>query len=358
MLTDAAVQVIANPVMDTSSRRILCLALGTSLCLLFSQVIDWPLSFLAPAVTIMLLGTHYPAPSFKEGLNIFLSLMGAMLVGHLLLPFLDHAPEAGLLLLALVLFGSFYYTEMGGSSLFGFFLPIGFSFFLSVGSVSIDLYISFTETVAISTAVGIAFVWIAHALLPAPPPESSTDDHHPSSPKPSQREAIRGALCALVVVFPVAFLFLCISSSANYIPVMVYVVTLGQQSSAVKSYHVGLKLVESTFWGGVGAIIAWIILSACPNLAMYTLLIALAALLYGPRIFKGEGLNSDGDMWSFAFWTMFIILAPTVGSAAWETSAAERFWTRQLQFMGVALYGTFAVAGFNAIWPGKQERSS
>jgi len=347
-----------NPVMDTASRRILCLALGTSLCLLFSQVIDWPLSFLAPAVTIMLLGTDYPAPSFKEGLNIFLSLMGAILVGHLLLPFLDNAPEAGLPLLALVLFGSFYYTAMGGSSLFGFFLPIGFGFFLSVGSVSIDLYISFTETVAISTAAGIAFVWIAHALLPAPPPDSSIEGHHPSSSKPSQREAIRSALRALVVVFPVAFLFLCISTSANYIPVMVYVVTLAQQSSAVTSYHIGFSLVKSTFWGGVGAIIAWTILSACPNLAMYILLIALAGLLYGPGIFKGEGLNSDGDMWSFAFWTMFIILAPTVGSAAWETSAAERFWARQLQFMGVAFYGTFAVAVFNVIWPGKQVHSA
>lgn len=357
MPTDATAQLMATQRMDTASRRILRLALGASLCMLFSQVGNWPLSFLAPAVTILLLGTPYPAPSFKGGLNIYLSLVGAVLVGHLLLPFLDNAPEAGLLLLALALFGSFYYTAMGGSSYFGVFLPIGFGFLLSIGSVSIDIYIGLTETVAVSTAVAFAFVWIAHALLPDPPPESSADDHHPSAPKPSQREAIRSALRAFVVVFPVAFLFLCISTSANYIPVMINVVTLGQQSSAVKSHHVGLKLVESTFWGGVGAILAWIILGACPNLAMYTLLTALAGLLYGPGIFKGEGLNAKGGMWSFAFMTMIIILAPALGSEAFGASAAERFWTRQLQFIGVALYGTFAVAAFNALWPGKQERS-
>ena len=357
MHTDATAQSIAPPGMDTASRRILRLALGASLCMLFSQVADWPLAFLAPAVTIILLGTPYPAPSFKGGLKIYLSLVGAVLFGHLLLPFLDYAPGAGLLLLALGLFGSFYYTAMGGSSLFGVFLPIGFGFLLSIGSVSIDIYTGLTQTVAFSIAVAIAFVWIAHALLPDPPPESSADDHHPSAAKLSQREATRSALRAFVVVFPVAFLFLCVSTSANYIPVMINVVTLGQQSSAIKSHHVGLKLVESTFWGGVGAILAWIILSACPNLAMYTLLIALAGLLYGPGIFKGEGLNAKGGMWSFAFMTMIIILAPALGSDASGASAAERFWTRQLQFMGVALYGTFAVAAFNALWPAKQERS-
>jgi len=357
MPTDATAQLIANPGMDIASRRILRLVLGVALSMLFSQVINWPLSFVAPVFTIMLLSLPYPAPSLKGGLNFLLTLIGALLAGHLLLPFLDHAPMAGLLLLALALFGSFYYTAMGGSGLTGTFLILGMTFLVSVGSLSIDGYIALTKGLAIGASVGIAFVWVAHALLPDPPPESSPANHHPSSPKPNQLEAIRSALRAFVVVFPVAFLCLCISTSGSYIVVMIKVATLGQQASADKSRGAGRQMIESTVWGGVGAIIAWIILSACPNLAMYTLLIALAGLLYGPEIFKGEGMHPKGGMWSYAFITMIIVLAPAVGSSASGTSAVGRFWARQLQFLGVALYGTFIVAAFNALWPGKQERS-
>ena len=98
MPTDATAQLIANPGMDTASRRILRLALGVSLCMLFSQVVNWQLSFVAPVFTIILLSLPYPAPSLKSGLNFVLTLVVALFSSKYFLPFLDHAPMAGLLL--------------------------------------------------------------------------------------------------------------------------------------------------------------------------------------------------------------------------------------------------------------------
>ncbi len=141
MLTDATAQLIAKPGLDTASRRILRLALGMALSMLFSQAVNWPLAFLAPVFTLILLGLPYPAPSFTGGLNFVLTLLVALCASHLFLPFLDHAPMAGLLLLALGLFGSFYYTAMGGSALTGSFVTIGLTLLVAIGSVNVDAYI-------------------------------------------------------------------------------------------------------------------------------------------------------------------------------------------------------------------------
>jgi hypothetical protein len=358
MPTDATAQLMANSVMDFASRRILRLALGAALSMLFSQLVDWPISFLAPVFTTLLLSLPYPAPSLKGGLTFVSTLVWALLASHLLLPFLDHAPVAGLLLLALGLFGSFFFTAMGGSALTGTFITVALTLLVAIGSLSIDVFMGLTKGLAIGSTVGLVFVWVAHALLPDPPPEASSPfDHHHASPKPNRQEAVRSAFRALVVVFPVAFLFMCISSSSSYVVVMIKVASLGQQATTDKTHSAGRKMVESTVWGGVGAIIAWAILSACPTLSMYTLLIALAGLLYGTGIFKGEGMHPKGGMWSYAFLTMIIVLAPTVGSAASGTSAAERFWFRQGSFLALAMYGSFVIATFDAFWPAKQNRS-
>jgi hypothetical protein len=109
--------------------------------------------------------------------------------------------------------------------------------------------------------------------------------------------------------------------------------------------------------GDVGAIVAWTVLEACPALAMYTLLRRLAGLLYGSGTFKGEGMHPKGGMWTYAFLTMSIVLAPTVGGAASGQGASEGFWFRQGYFLTLALHSSFAVAAFDAFWPGKQNCS-
>jgi hypothetical protein len=61
-------------------------------------------------------------------------------------------------------------------------------------------------------------------------------------------------------------------------------------------------------------------------------------------------------MWQYAFITMIVVLGPTVGEAASGIGAGERFWDRQLHFIVIAVYGTAAVAVFDAFWPGKSKR--
>jgi hypothetical protein len=169
--------------------------------------------------------------------------------------------------------------------------------------------------------------------------------------KPTLEEARRMALRAFVVVLPVAILFLFSSASASYVVVMIKVASMGQQSEVADSRQMGRSLILSTLWGGVGAIIAWQLLSIWPSLIFYTLIIAIGALVFGRRIFGGTGLLADAATWSYAFLTMIILVAPAVLDGIVGAPAGAAFWSRLVLVLVASLYGSLAITIFDAFWP-------
>ena len=61
------------------------------------------------------------------------------------------------------------------------------------------------------------------------------------------------------------------------------------------------------------------------------------------------GMHPGAATWSYAYLTMLVILAPAVLDSADGAGAA--FWSRLILFGLIALYGTTAVAVFDAFWP-------
>jgi hypothetical protein len=340
---------------DIASRRILRLALGTALSMGFSQLFGWPLSFIAAVFTMFLLAVPLPAPTLKSGMKFVLALVIPAYAGMLLVPILLHARWAGVLLVVLALFGSFYYTSRGGSSIMGMFMTLGVTMVVTVGSVSADIMLMVVNGIAVGAAAGITFVAIAHALLPDIPLPATTDTaKRPAPPpRPSKLSARRNALRSLTVVLPLVMIFLFISSSISYIVVMIKVASMGQQASLQVSRGMGREQLESTLWGGLGAIIAFQIMSINSSLVIFCLLIALGGLLYGPRIFQATGTHPKAGMWSYAYLTMIIVLTPAVTNAQESGDAAAAFYTRLGLFVIIAIYGTISVAVFDAFWPGK-----
>jgi len=338
-----------------AARRILRLALGTALSLCFSQAMAWPLSFIAPAMTLLLLATPLPAPSLKQGLTFIVALLLPSIASMALIPFLMHARWVGILLMTLAMFYSFYFTARGGAAVLGTFITIGLTVVVTIGSVNSAALIALVETLAISAIAGMAFVWIAHALLPDIPSDPIPVQRPPPAPaKPDLPEARRDALRALLVVLPIALLFLFMSGSPSYTVMMLKVASMGQQASTDRSAAMGRSLLESTFWGGLGALVGWNLLSIWPALLPYTLLMGLAGLIYGRRIFQGPAVHPKFSMWSYAYLTMLIILAPSVLDTPGSAGSGAAIWSRVWLFMLIAVYGTMAVAVFNAFWPGKK----
>ena len=338
-----------------AARRILRLALGTALCLAFSQVAAWPLSFVAPVLTLVLLALPLPPLSPKKGIVFVVALLAPVLIGgQIVLPFLDHMKGVGILLIALGLFYTFYFTARGGQPVLGTFMTVGLTLVVTVGSVSSELLMMIIPALGLCAIVGVIFTWIAHAILPDLPPDPAlAGASKPPPAKPDPAVAGRNALRALAIVLPLVLAFLFMSGSPAYTVVMIKVASMGQQATSDHSKAMGKSLLASTLWGGVGAIIAWNVLSIWPSLLMYTLLVALAGLIYGRWIFQGPAVHPNFQMVQYAYLTMIVILAPAVLDVAFGSAAGSAFWSRLLLFILIAVYGTVAVAVFDAFWPGR-----
>jgi hypothetical protein len=333
-----------------AARRILRLAFGTGLCLLFSQVLAWPLSFVAPVLTMFILALPLPAPRLKQGIVFVVALLAPMIGGLALLPFLHHTRWAGIGLVSLALFYSFYFTARGGNPVLGTFLTIGLTVVVTVGSVSTDVLILLIQGLGVCAVVGIAFVWIAHALLPELPPDPALAGRGKQAPppKPEPGPAARNALRSLLIVLPLALLFMFMSASPSYTVVMIKVASMGQQASADKSREMGRDLLVSTLLGGFGALVAWQLLGIWTSLVFYVLLVVLAGLVYGRWIFQGPAVHPKFSTVSYGFLTMLVVLAPALTSGSGDASAA--FYARLGLFILIALYGTIAVAVFDAFF--------
>ena len=355
MRTDGSVSTESG--LDIPSVRILRLALGTAACLWFSQAVAWNLSFIAPVMTLLILTMPMPAPRLKLGVILIAALVLAFAAGLFVLPRLLHQPMVGLLLLGLLLYWSFYIPAKGGPAVVGALLTMGLAFSTAIGTVSVDAILIVVQGVVYGAAAGIGFVWVAHALLPdslagGTTPRPPVKAQSPTRPPAAARW---NAFRSLMIVLPVGLWFLLSGASAAYAPVMIKVATMGQQASNADTRAAGRSLILSTLIGGVGAVIGWQILRIAPTLSVYALVVALAGLIAGPRIFRGQGKAPDAATWSYGYLTMLVILAPAAMDSAFGAAAGVKFIDRLIMFVLATLYAVAAVYVVDALRPRRRE---
>jgi hypothetical protein len=285
----------------------------------------------------------------------------SLYAGLLLLPTLLHQPAVGMLLLGVALYWSFYFTAKGGSALLGTFATVGIALTTAVGSVSVDAVFELASSMSIATAIGVLFVWVAHALIPdsmaidAAAPKARGK---PEPPQPDLANARWSAFRSLLIVMPVAIWMLFSAASVAYVPVMLKVASMGQQATNDAARSAGRSLILSTLIGGAGAIIGWQILSIAPTLMIYTLIVGLAGLIMGPKIFQGAAMHPQAATWSYAYLTMVVILAPAVMDSIGGDSASLKFWDRMIMFGGTTLYAVIAVYVVDAFRPAKTKSAN
>ena len=347
--------------MSIASVRILRMALGTALSMLFSQVVNWPLSFVAPMLTMFILSLPLPALKLSAGIKFVLVFVVAIYAGLIFLPFMLNQRMVGILLLGLALYHSFYYTARGGSPVVGAFATVGLALVTSVGTVSTDAVLALSGGLSTGAVFGVLFVWVAHAILPdsmARAESVQAPSAKPQAQKPDLTVARRSAWRSMVIVMPVILWFLLSSASASYAAFMIKVASMGQQAGVDQSRQAGKSLLLSTVIGGIGAIVGWQVLSIWPSLLIYVLLIGLGGLIMGPRIFAGAGMHPAGATWSYAYLTMIVVLAPAVLDGQTGASADAAFWSRLQMFIWATIYGTGAVFVFDMLWRRKPQGQS
>ena len=347
---------ILSPGRDIASTRILRFAVGTGLAMFVSQAIAWDISFITPVLVSVFLTLPLPAPRLKGGIGFVLVLVGALIMGALFLPAILNQPGAGLALVIVALFITFFYGARGGSPILTTFLLMGILLVPGIGSESIDAVTALIQGMAICGVIAMLFVWLAYALFPDPPLPAPAAGKKPEKPMPPPISvSARSAFRSTAVVAPVLLWFLMATGTASYAAVLIKVATMGQEVSGEGTRAAGRSLVLSTIIGGLAAIVMWNVLRMWPSLIIYTLLTVLCALILGPRIFAAKGLTPDGPTWSYGFLTMIIILAPAVVDSQGGAAAGARFTDRIIMFLLATLYAVIAVFVFDQFWPTRED---
>jgi len=341
-----------------AARRIFRLAFVTAFALLLSQTFYWSVSFLTPVLLSMLLALPLPGLRLKQALIFVLALVIPIWgTTWLLLPLLTHQPLVGMLLLIAACFWCFYYSASGGSPILGAFLTMGLAIVAAVGSDSIDTVITVNKALTLNAIISVSIMWLAFVLIPEKPQEGGQKAKLEVEP-PSRQESIRSAWRSTAIVLPVIVFFLFYAGSASYLVVMIKVASMGQQAENDKTKAVGKSLLMSTFIGGVSAVIIWNVMSVSPSMVMMVLLVLLAGLIMGRKIFQGQGMSAGAGMWSYAFLTMLVIVVPAVLDGAGGSAAGTAFFDRIAMLSWATLYGVAAVYIFDAFWRGKEPQTA
>ena len=359
MPTSAAPTAVAPARASVASTRVLRLAFGTALSLWISQAVGWTISFIAPVITMFLLAMPLSQPKPRFFLLVVVALTVSVYGSFVFLPFLLHQELVGLLLLSLVLFHAFYFTAKGGSPIVGTLVTMGLALTAAVGTVSVDALLGVAGGLMIGAVAGALVALVSHLVIreaPAPA-DSQAADAAETAATPDLAMARHSAMRSLAVVFPILLWFLLSGASAANLAVMIKVSAMGQEVSQQETRDAAKSLVFSTLAGGLAAILAWQMLSVWPSLALYVLLVALAGLFFGRRIFADRGLGANADMWTYAFLTMIVVLAPAVLDSNFGSAAGARFYDRLFMFGWATLYAVIAVYVFDALW-GRPRRTS
>ena len=306
----------------------------------------------------MLLAIPLPGLSLKQGLIFILALVIPIwLSTWILLPVLTYQPMVGMLLLIACCFWAFYYSASGGSPILGAFLTMGLAIVAAIGSDSIDSAIAVDWALTFNAIIAIALLWLAHVLLPDRPVEGSPKAK-PKAEKPSRDDAIRSAWRSTAIVLPVIIFFLLYAGSSSYMVVMIKVASMGQQAENDETKQVGKSLLMSTLIGGIGAVIIWNLMSIWPSLINLVLLVVLAGLIMGRKIFQGLGMAAGAGTWSYAFMTMLVIIVPALADGAGGDAAGVKFIDRITMLGWATLYGVAAVYVFDAFWRKKAPQTA
>ena len=322
--------------MPTAARRVLRLGLTMALSLAAAYAFAAPLPYVAPIFALLLTAGPTPPMGAKGLVGLIVVVLATLGIGLLVTPMLRDYPVSAVLVVGAGLYFSTYITVNRGKGPVGTLLTVGLTLIPAAGTAEFSLALAVIRSLVSAIVLAILCQWIVYPLLPEP---SRTDVERP--PVVTVRNSTWIALRTALIVLP-PFL-LALTNPANYLPLIMKSVALGQQGSVVSARTAGRELLGSTALGGAFAAAFWFALKLHPNLWMFF----LWTLLFG--VYVAAKLNRvAATRWPASFWqntgvTMFILLGPAVEDSATGSDVEAAFVTRMALFVAVTLYACFMV---------------
>jgi hypothetical protein len=252
--------------------------------------------------------------------------------GLLLVPLLRHYAFSGVLLVGLMLFLAFRYGLRGGNNLVSTFLVAGLTMISAAGTADFQLAVTVVGALAKGLLLAVLVSALTHVLFPEPVGTRP----QPVAPVMQDRQAVRIALRAVLVVMP-AYL-LAMTDPASYMPIIMKSVSLGRQSCTTTARSAARDLIGSTLLGGLLAIVFWFSLRLFVHLWMFFLWMLLFGLLVGRKLYGISPTRYSPGFWLNSLVTMIILLGQSVQDSAAGKDVYTAFAVRMGLFLAVTVY--------------------
>lgn len=326
--------------------RTLRYAVGLTIAIALAFGIAWPLSFLFPVLSAVMLALPLPKHTLSQGIRNMRETLFAFGVGFLVTQFILPHTVIYIPILGLALFHTYYHLNRGGSFWLVLMLLICLLLMPMLAGVNEGLAIGVISGLVGSSWLTICLLWLAHYLvpdLPGGPAMPTPPGYQPGYSAP----AAEAALKSTVVVLPIAIVFIA-NNWTSQILVMVFAAIFTLSPNLDKGKEAGMNSIKSTLIGGGAAFFVYWALVVVPEYHFLILLMFLVSLSFGAAI------NAGTAMAKYLPSAMVAMIILVNSSLAEDANFAENFVLRVVLISLATIYVVTALRVLDAYWPKKK----
>jgi uncharacterized membrane protein YccC len=330
--------------------RTLRYAVGLTIAIALAFGIAWPLSFLFPVLSAVMLAVPLPKPTLSQGLRNMRNTLFAFGVGFLVTQFILPHTVLYIPILGLLLFHTYYHLNRGGSFWLVLMLLICLLLMPMLAGVHEGLAIGVVSGLVGSSWLTICMLWLAHYLVPDLPGGPAMPREAKKAPgyQPGySAPAAEAALKSTIVVLPIAIIFLA-NNWTGQILVMIFAAIFSLSPNLDKGKEAGMNSIKSTLLGGGVAFFVYWALVAVPEYYFLVLLMFFISLSFGAAI------NAGTAMAQYLPSAMVAMIILVNGSLAEDADFSENFVMRVLLITMATIYVVTALRVLDTYWPKKK----
>jgi len=331
-MSDNAINIAAVKTSWKASIPVLRYAIGASFIMAVTSLWNYDLAYLTAVLSLIFIAPGVKPLTAKQGISFIFILS---IITSITLLFSEYFLEYPLVFMPLLLLALlwFYYIDKLAGMVKAFVLisivvlPLASIDSTAIGSyVAVNLIINAIMAIVLTQIVFLVFSW------------SEADEIYVKAQAPvikkSKKERFEYAVKIVVILTPVLLIFFIFKLTSSAL-ILIFIAILSM-SSALANPKVGQVLIFANILGGFFAIFAYFLLTIVPNFTFMVLLVFLAGLIFGERIFSGQKL---APVFKSGFSTFLLVLGSVMGS---DMDASNKVWPRLIQISMAVIYVVIA----------------
>ncbi len=306
--------------------RTLRLSVATTIAMALAHAINWPLSFVTPALVVGVLTVPSPPVTYGETLRNILYAVFVFSFGLVITLFFLPFPIVFCLVSGLIFFFVHYYLHKGA--------PIFLSLMLVLTTTILPLVANAHE--GLSRYLALSILWgaclaaviiqLAWALFPDPP-GAETVPATGFQPDYSRHAAII-ALQTTIVILLAMIAFLSFNWTAHVVA-MLYINLIALEGGIAHSKKKAQHFLLANLGGGLAATVFYCLIVAVPAYHFFVFLMLLTTLLFGTRAFSDR---STARYYPTALIGLVVLISSSTGPG----SDMSVVWFKRVLYIAMA----------------------